>query len=309
MAIYPGAVFKPTGFGGKTKRNRQGRGILHVAVSGARSLPPWNANTWHFYVAKDGYCEQYIDTDYRAATSGAANDDAIGIETAGGLGSSAQINAEPWTPAQVDRLADIMAWESKQPGGAPLDLLPDSKPGRRGWGPHRLGIEHSRGVGAVPGWLVPGGERWSSARGKECPGDTKVRQIGSELIPLARRKAGGAPTAPEDDMPSAKEVVDELFNREIHFRYRDDSDPRGYGESHVPFIDAFVDVYTQLLWGHGRNLNWGPGLALQLRALAAAAPTGGVDVDALAAKLGAALQDKTDPAEALRKVLREGVDS
>ena len=83
--------------------------------------------------------------------------------------------------------------------GTPLDLMPDSKPGRRGWGPHRLGIEHSRGIGAVPGWLLPGGERWSSHIGKECPGDAKVAQV-AELLELARN--GG------DDMPSKEEFID-----------------------------------------------------------------------------------------------------
>lgn len=183
MAIYPGAVFKPTSFGGKEARNRQGRGILHVAVSSRRSYPPNSGNTWHFYVATDGYCEQYVDTDFRAYASAAANDDAISIETAGGLGSSKELNKEPWTPAQVARLADLMRWEAGQPGGAPLELLPDARPGRRGWGPHRLGIKHSGGP--RPGWWQPGSELWSSALGKECPGDAKVAQV-PNIIELAR---------------------------------------------------------------------------------------------------------------------------
>lgn len=204
MSIYPGAVFKPTPYGGKVLRNRQGRGILHVAVSNARSLPPWSANTWHFYVAKDGYCEQYVDTEFRAYTSGDANNDAIGIETAGGLGSSAVLNAEPWTPQQVGRIADIMRWESQQPGGAPLQLLPDAQPGRRGWGPHRLGIKHS--AGPRPGWWQPGSEVWSSSIGKECPGDAKVRQV-PEIIAVARGGPAGG-----DDMYGPAER-DELISR------------------------------------------------------------------------------------------------
>jgi hypothetical protein len=176
VAIYPGAVFKPTDFGGRTPRAEQGRGILHVAVSERRSLPPFNGNTWHFYVAKDGYCEQYVDTAFRAFADVEANDDAIAIETQGGTGSSAQVESELWTPAQEERLADIMRW-ARAVHGVPLELLLDSRPGRRGWGPHRLGIQHSRGVGAVPGWLQPGGERWSTVVGKLCPGAAKVGQI------------------------------------------------------------------------------------------------------------------------------------
>jgi hypothetical protein len=125
-------------------------------------------------VAKDGYCEQYVDTDFVAWASVDANDDALSIETAGAA-NPATINSEPWTPAQCARIADIMRWEASQPGGAPLEQLPDAKPGRRGWGPHRLGIKHSAGL--VPGWWFPGCEVWSNALGKECPGNAKVAQV------------------------------------------------------------------------------------------------------------------------------------
>jgi len=176
MAIYPGAVYKPTSFGGHTPRIKGQRGILHVAVSGARSLPPWNQNTWHFYVAADGYCEQYVDTDWCAWASVDANTDALSIETQGGLGTSAQVNAEPWTPAAAARIADIMRWANATEG-IPLAVLPDSKAGRRGWGPHRLGINP---------WRVAGGQVWSNSNGKECPGDTKVAQV-ADIIRLAQQ--------------------------------------------------------------------------------------------------------------------------
>jgi N-acetylmuramoyl-L-alanine amidase len=202
VAIYPGAVFKPTDFGGRTPRAEQGRGILHVAVSERRSLPPFNGNTWHFYVAKDGYCEQYVDTAFRAFADVEANDDAIAIETQGGTGSSAQVESELWTPAQEERLADIMRW-ARAVHGVPLELLPDSRPGRRGWGPHRLGIQHSRGVGAVSGWLQPGGERWSTVVGKLCPGAAKVGQIPGIL----GKAAGGGVSPPPSAPPVPPPVV------------------------------------------------------------------------------------------------------
>lgn len=275
MAIYPGAVFKPTAFGGKVPRNRQGRGILHVAVSGARSLPPWNSNTWHFYVAHDGYCEQYVDTDFRAYAAGTANDDAIMIETAGGLGTSKVLNAEKWTPAAAARLADIMAWESKQPGGAPLDLLPDSKPGRRGWGPHRLGVQHSRGIGAVPGWLLPGGEKWSSSTGKECPGDAKVAQIPAELLPLARKiAAGGAATNPEElDMDPA------LLKKIVHETVVEVLDKRGVTDAGNFARDA-RNLLAQLV-------AQGPEVEIKPEVIAAAIPAGLAQqvADLLAARL------------------------
>lgn len=195
MGWFPKAKRVPTPYGGHVPRNRQGRGILHVAVSNARSLPPWNQNTWHMYVAKDGSCEQYVDSDFRAFASADANDDAFSIETAGGVGSTAQVNAEKWTSEQMQTLAEIMVWR-KHEDGTPLDVLPDSKPGRRGWGPHRLGIDP---------WRVPGGESWSAHYGKLCPGDAKVAQIPA-IVMLARiiDSGGVAPVSPiieeDDDM-------------------------------------------------------------------------------------------------------------
>jgi hypothetical protein len=201
MAVYPGATFKPTSFGGRTPRNRQGRGILHVAVSERVSYPPFSGNTWHFYVAKDGTCEQYVDTDFVAWASVDANDDALSIETAGAA-NPATVNSEPWTPAQCARIADIMRWEASQPGGAPLEQLPDSRAGRRGWGPHRLGIKHS--AGPRPGWWQPGGEVWSNALGKECPGDAKVAQV-PQIIQLAR--SGDDMPLNQDDLNKISVVV------------------------------------------------------------------------------------------------------
>ena len=105
MAKYPGAVFKPTPFGGEVRRNRQGRGMLHVAVSTAKSLPPSGNTTWHFYVAKaapdgttDGsggpaYCEQYVDTDFRAYGGADGNDDQLIVETAGAAGPKGALSA------------------------------------------------------------------------------------------------------------------------------------------------------------------------------------------------------------------------
>lgn len=198
MGWFPKAKRVPTPYGRRVPRNDQDRGILHVAVSNARSLPPWNENTWHMYVAKDGSCEQYVDSIFRAFASADANDDAFSIETAGGVGSAAQVNAEPWTPQQVQTLAEIMIWRKRE-DGTPLDVLPDSKPGRRGWGPHRLGIDP---------WRVPGGERWTAHPGKLCPGDAKVAQIPT-IVALARRLDAGG-----DDMPTVKELLDAEVSKE-----------------------------------------------------------------------------------------------
>jgi hypothetical protein len=202
MGWFPKAKRVPTPYGGTVPRNDQDRGILHVAVSGRKSLPPWNVNTWHMYVAKDGSCEQYVDSRFRAFASGDANDDAFSIETEGGLGNDREVNSEPWTPEQCRTLAEIMVWR-EQEDGTPLEVLPDSKPGRRGWGPHRLGIDP---------WRVPGGEAWTKHRGKLCPGDAKVAQIPG-IVALARQiKAGGTP-APVPSVPIEEDEEDIMFIR------------------------------------------------------------------------------------------------
>lgn len=185
MAIYPGATAKliePS-----DQRNFQGRAIFHVAVSRSRSLRPSGGNSWHMYVAEDGYAEQYVDDTQRAYANVDANDDAFSVETAGAA-NPLTVDTEPWTEAQCHTLAGIWRWQHDL-RGVPFDILPDSMPGRRGVGTHRLGIDP---------WRVPNGEKWSTSRGKRCPGDAKIAQL-----PYIRDLAAGgvpgvviAPAAP-----------------------------------------------------------------------------------------------------------------
>lgn len=177
MSIYPGAIFTPTGWGGHTPRRKGQRGVLHVAVSDRADLPPWNENTWHFYVNKAGQVHQYVDTEFCAWANVDANGDAVSIESQGGVVNP---NGELWTPEQAHAIAGVIRWVHDTEG-TPIELLPDSKLGRRGWGPHRLGIDP---------WRVAGGQSWSGSRGKVCPGDAKIGQIPGILADAA----GGAPT-------------------------------------------------------------------------------------------------------------------
>ena len=59
----------------------------------------------------------------------------------------------------------------------PCRAVLDSKPGRRGVGHHRLGIDP---------WRVSAGELWSTARGKACPGDRRIAQL-PDVIAAAQR--------------------------------------------------------------------------------------------------------------------------
>ena len=172
MARMPGATWQPKSVSGRSLR-RKGRGVCyHVAVSEAQSLMPGSGADWHFYVAKDGRIYQYIDTDLQAWANGAGNASMISVETQGGVVNP---QGEPWTRAQVASLARIARW-AHDTEGVPLRLMRSSRPEERGLGWHRLGCDP---------WRVSGGELWSSAAGKICPGDAKIAQM-PEVLRLAQ---------------------------------------------------------------------------------------------------------------------------
>jgi hypothetical protein len=180
MAWYPGAIRKVVERH-KTPMARY-RGVCnHVAVSEAASLFGYfdqDGNpTSHFYVRRDGVTEQYVNTLYRAPAQLEGNPSMISIETQGGV---TNIDTEPWTAAQVERLASIARW-THEVHGIPLVRMADSLPETRGIGYHRLGVDP---------WRVDGGELWSKAYGKVCPGDGKIAQI-PHIIERARQSAEG----------------------------------------------------------------------------------------------------------------------
>ncbi|PZF84150.1 peptidoglycan recognition protein family protein [Jiangella anatolica] len=178
MAWYPGAIRKEI-----TKFRTPlliRRGVcLHVAVSEGSSLYSFFSGAAvcsHFYVRKDGTVEQYVDTKYQAPANLYGNKSLISVETQGGVRNA---DSEPWTAAQVESLAKICAW-ANQTHGIPLVQMPDSKPTTKGVGYHRLGVDPYR---------VDGGEKWSNAYGKVCPGAAKIKQVPA-VIARARALAG-----------------------------------------------------------------------------------------------------------------------
>ena len=168
MAILPGAVWRPIPISSSRPRRLTGRGVcLHVAVSEATSLFDYFATAdvdSHFYVARDGTIEQYVDTGYVAYAQLDGNATLISVESQGGV---TRADAEPWTDAQLASLARIARW-AHDVEGVPLQGMPNSLPASRGIGVHRLGIDP---------WRVAGGERWSSVYGKVCPGAAKISQV------------------------------------------------------------------------------------------------------------------------------------
>lgn len=178
------AMFREGGYSGTES---------HFGVGGA-----WGGDLAKGY---DGKVFQWQDTAYTADANLDGNHRIISIETADNAPKLVR-DIRPWTPKQLDAIVKIIAWACKTHDIPPV-LIPDSKPGRRGIGYHRQGCEHSLGVGRVPGFLVAGGERWSNAKGKECPGPQRIAQISTIIIP--RVKALLSPPKPPVAKPPVKE--------------------------------------------------------------------------------------------------------
>jgi N-acetylmuramoyl-L-alanine amidase-like protein len=143
----------------------------------------------------DGIIYQWVDTEYRADANLDGNHRLISIETADNAPQRAA-DIQAWTPNQVRAIIRLVAALCRR-YDIPAQLVPDSKPGRRGIAYHRQGIDP---------WRVAGGEVWSNSRGKECPGDRRIAQIRNEIIPGVR--AALAPKV-EDiimDDKTAKEI-------------------------------------------------------------------------------------------------------
>ena len=192
--IVPGVVWQPVDVGNRARRIK-GRGLCgHVAVSSSKNLAPGPLATrpsdWHFYLPKIGAAIQYIDLDVQCWATGAGNSTMVAFESEGGLGTTAEVNAEPWTANQVEWAANILA-HLHNTEGTPLQDMGNSLASSRGFGVHRYGIDPYR---------VAGGEVWSSSYGKACPGDAKVRQIPA-IVARAQEIVNG------DDMSATAEKL------------------------------------------------------------------------------------------------------
>lgn len=205
----------------------------------------------HWGVGYDGECLQWQDTAFQAEANGAANTRALSVETADiGTGfpkwNTNDGGAVPaWTPSQVNRLVDITVWSCRT-HGIPCRLITSSKPDQRGIGWHRLG---------VPGFVVAGGELWSSARGKACPGNRRIAQV-PDIVSRAAKILGGAPPASpgpaprpvpstarptlrEGDTGDAVAKVQAWLKPRFSYARNLDLAPRRYGPATVAIIKEF----------------------------------------------------------------------
>ncbi|WP_168945765.1 N-acetylmuramoyl-L-alanine amidase [Cellulosimicrobium aquatile] len=182
----------------------------------------------HYGVAGSGYAEQWQDRAHTADANLDGRWRVISIETAD-MGETFPPGAwsdPPWTPAQFETLARIVAWECSPAAhadcppswtchrvGIPLQLMTNSS--QRGVGYHRLGVDGAfPTTGLEAGRLQRGGgERWSDQRGKACPGRNRIHRMPA-LVERARQITtgqGGFLMALTDQQQ--QDIYDALFGR------------------------------------------------------------------------------------------------
>lgn len=177
------------------------------------------ASAAHFSTNAIGKIWQHRDTARQSAANYQGNSHIIAIENEdrGPAFGNWDINdghdVPGFTAAQIESIAQICAWANKT-HGIPLVQCPDSKPGSRGIAYHRQGISSPNNYAgyAYPG-RVAGGEIWSTASGKVCPGDRRISQI-PKIIERARQIVGG-----EDLDATQNKLLEELHQTVISGSY------------------------------------------------------------------------------------------
>lgn len=140
----------------------------------------------HFGVGGSGKAYQWQDLAFQADANLDGNWHVISIETEDRGQHFPEwegTNVPPWTREQMDKLVEITAWLCKR-FDIPPKLIPNTRPGNRGLAYHRQGIDGNFNPPTFkfPG-RVEGGEKWSDAFGKVCPGDPRINQLINVIIP------------------------------------------------------------------------------------------------------------------------------
>lgn len=205
MARWNGAAWRPLGPQTEPRLGKANIVCLHTMVGYLKSTEDmfeqdgYSGVESHFGVGGkwgpdasaglDGVVYQWQDTDYQADANGPdGNDYVISIETADNAPADAD-DLAPWTERQLDAIVELVTW-CCQVHDIPATLIPDTKPGRRGIGYHRQGCDPFR---------ADGGDLWSSAYGKVCPGDQRVNQVKNIIIPRVQAELAGDHEDEEDN--------------------------------------------------------------------------------------------------------------
>jgi len=193
---YPGAEWDPLGT--KQTQPRMDRhdivGLHTMAGTFAGTNDYFHQNGFggtesHFGLAGSGRLKQWQDLDHTADANNEGNGRVISIETAD-MGETfpkwGGSDVPAWTAQQLDKIVVLVRWLCDH-YDIPKQLIPDTKPGRRGIGYHRQGIPGN--FGPPYRGKVTGGELWTvlpKGFGKPCPGDRRIRQLIEIVIPRVR---------------------------------------------------------------------------------------------------------------------------
>lgn len=240
MPRYPGADFRPLdrykpGGSSAIAMIEHNRGILHTAVTSATSLfesmnRPGTPSS-HFYFPAVGRPEQYIDTAIRSSANLEGNHDCVTAERqdrGAGFPNWTGSNVPPFNDHQLEEIEKWIVWLNNT-HGIPIVRLSSSRPGTRGVGVHRQGINGNFPPGDLAG-RVPGGELWSTSTGKACPGDKPIKQTWGVIIPQAFKLDQGIPDdggsddmqlsdklGPGDDAPTVRQALRAAFHVDNQF--------------------------------------------------------------------------------------------
>jgi len=239
MARYPGATWKPLAADWAAQPRMRAFDIIciHTMVGGLEGTdtqfrvtngPGFVGTESHFGTSWDGRVIQWQDTAYQAEANYNGNGHIISIENADWGAPFPQWSGSDvpaFTAQQIEAIAQIVAWACRT-HSIPCVLIPDSKPGRRGIAPHRWG---------VPGYMVAGGEQWSTSQGKACPGDRRIGQL-PQIISRAQQLLSGAP---QEDTVSMDDVVHSWYDP----RFREN---RNYAQVIHNIEDQATAANTQL---------------------------------------------------------------
>lgn len=139
MARFDCAVWRPISANTSGRLGPNLGLVLHHAVANGSLWSFFNSPSAqvsaHFWVAKSGYTEQYVDTDVIAWHGKSLNTRYVGVETEGC--TAATNYAEPMTTQMIDALAALYA-EGMRRHGWPKRLA--NSDGEAGFGYHRMAV-------------------------------------------------------------------------------------------------------------------------------------------------------------------------
>lgn len=233
--------------------------IFHVAVSESTSLYGWFNDpsagaSSHFYVRRDGTIEQYIPINLISWAGVQSDQRAISVETQG-MGHGA------WTAAQIAAMQRIIRYCQTIYPGIPSRVMQSSKTSETGIGWHALGVPATQEQ-KLSRVSQTGGELWSGAVGKICPGPERIKQIPGLVAGLAGTSTPTPTSKPTSTpKPNVQPVTAKVGVKTVQQQLRD----AGYYKGVIDGQDGPMTAQAVLAYQKGqryfpgllRDGNWG----------------------------------------------------